>query len=149
MITYDPLWRTMKEKNVSTYALLNKHGIRKSTIDRFKHNMNVNIFTIEKMCKILDCDICDVVEYKKDWKNRSILFVCPISSLQNIISLHFFHNSNHKIKYLIVISYVFIASGLFFYIMQKSFFLNSQLAVQLTDKQDFHSPNIYVPLLLC
>lgn len=66
MITYDPLWRTMKEKNVSTYALLNKHGIRKSTIDRFKHNMNVNIFTIEKMCKILDCDICDVVEYKKD-----------------------------------------------------------------------------------
>ncbi len=66
MISYNPLWQTMKEKHITTYALMNKYGVRKSTIDRFKHDKNVNIFTIEKMCKILDCEICDVVEYIKD-----------------------------------------------------------------------------------
>ncbi len=66
MISYEKLWNTMREKQVTTYALIHKHGIRKSTIDRFKHGQNVTIFTIARMCEILDCRIEDIVEYKKD-----------------------------------------------------------------------------------
>ncbi len=66
MISYERLWRTMEEKNITKYALIYHHGIRKSTIDRLKHNQNVNIFTIGKLCEILDCKIEDVVEYIKD-----------------------------------------------------------------------------------
>lgn len=66
MISYDRLWDTMKAKNITTYALIYHHGIRKSTIDRLKHSQNVTIFTICKLCEILDCRIEDVVEYVKD-----------------------------------------------------------------------------------
>ncbi len=65
MISYEPLWCTMKEKKVTTYALMNKHGIRKSTIDRLKHQKNVTILTLARLCEILDCRIEEVVEYKK------------------------------------------------------------------------------------
>lgn len=65
MISYEPLWRTMKEKSVTTYALINKHNIRKSTIDRLRQKKNVTIFTLARLCEILDCRIEDVVEYQK------------------------------------------------------------------------------------
>lgn len=66
MISYEPLWRTMKEKSVTTYALINKYNIRKSTIDRLRQKKNVTIFTLARLCEILDCRIEDVVEYQKD-----------------------------------------------------------------------------------
>lgn len=36
MISYEPFWNTLKSKNVTTYALIVKHGISSATIDRIK-----------------------------------------------------------------------------------------------------------------
>ena len=66
MITFDPLWKTMKEKNVSQYKLVKEYGFSFGQLDRFRKNANVNLLTIDTLCRILDCDISDVVEYKKD-----------------------------------------------------------------------------------
>lgn len=63
-ITYDPLWRTMKKKGVSTYFLIYKCGISKGTIYHLKRNDNVNISTLAELCGILSCKIEDVVEIK-------------------------------------------------------------------------------------
>ena len=38
MISYAPLWKTLKEKGQSTYTLIFKHGISAATINKMKHN---------------------------------------------------------------------------------------------------------------
>ena len=62
MIDYSPLWKTMKEKNISTYKLLNDYGFSKGTLDSLKHNRNVTMHTIETLCTILDVSVEQVVQ---------------------------------------------------------------------------------------
>ena len=42
MITYDNLWRVMKEKGVSQYALIKRYGISPAQITRLKRNESVS-----------------------------------------------------------------------------------------------------------
>ena len=66
MISYENLWRTMKEKGVTQYALIKKHGVSPSQITRMKRNESVSTHTIEMFCRILDCRVEDVMEYIKE-----------------------------------------------------------------------------------
>lgn len=66
MMSFEPLWRTLKQKNVSTYKLINEYGLSKGMIDNLKHNRNVTLLTIEQLCRILDCRVEDIVIYIKD-----------------------------------------------------------------------------------
>ena len=68
MIVYDRLWKTMKEKGVSQYALINKHHVSPGQITRLKRNESVSTHTIDTFCRILDCDVSDLIEYRKDGK---------------------------------------------------------------------------------
>lgn len=63
MISYQRLWETMRERNVTKYALINKHRVSPSQITRLKRNEYVSTHTIEMFCKILDCRVEDVMEY--------------------------------------------------------------------------------------
>ncbi len=65
MMSFAPLWETMKNKNVTCYALIYKHKLSRSMIDKLKHDRNVNISTVERLCEILDCNVQDIVVYKK------------------------------------------------------------------------------------
>ena len=62
MIVYTRLWQTMKEKNVSQYTLIEKHGFSRATINRLKYNKNVNVETLSKLCKILNCKLSEIAE---------------------------------------------------------------------------------------
>lgn len=66
MITFDPLWETMRKKGITQYKLLKEYGISSGQLDRLRRNANVNTFTINTLCNILECDITDVINYKKD-----------------------------------------------------------------------------------
>ena len=66
MITYEPLYETMKRKNVSTYKLLNEFGVSRSLLDRLKHNKPITTTTLNDLCNFLNCDISDVIRYTKD-----------------------------------------------------------------------------------
>lgn len=66
MILYDNLWKVMKEKGVSQYALIKKHGISPAQITPLKRNESVSTHTIEMFCRILDCQVGDIMEYIKD-----------------------------------------------------------------------------------
>jgi len=66
MMSFEPLWRTLKQKNVSTYKLINEYGLSKGLIDNLKHNRNVTLLTVEQLCRILDCRVEDIVVYIKD-----------------------------------------------------------------------------------
>lgn len=64
-VTYNPLWRTMEEKGITTYALINKFGIPSKTIYNLKHNKNISTQTLGDLCEILDCTPNDVVCFEK------------------------------------------------------------------------------------
>ena len=66
VISFDPLWKTMKEKNISTYKLLNVYGFSHGTYDSLKQNRNATLQTLNQLCKILQCKVEDVVVYVED-----------------------------------------------------------------------------------
>ena len=68
MITYEPLYKTMKERSISTYKLINQYGISRSLLDRLKHNKPISTVTLNDLCAILDCKVEEVLLYTKDIK---------------------------------------------------------------------------------
>lgn len=66
MIVYDKLWATLKEKGVSQYKLIKTYGISTGQLDRLRKNENVNTFTLNQLCKILNCPLSDIAEYIED-----------------------------------------------------------------------------------
>ena len=62
MISYEPLWKTMKEKNISQYKLL-KAGIGNGALDALKKGKNITLLTVEKLCDIIGCTPNDIVEF--------------------------------------------------------------------------------------
>ncbi len=72
MISYDPFWQTMKTKKVSQYHLL-KSGIDNKTLESLKKGKNITLLTLEKLCRILDCEPNDIIRFVADDKeNRPI-----------------------------------------------------------------------------
>lgn len=63
MISYNPLWETMKQREITQYLLL-KSGIDNKTLDNLKKNKNITLLTVEKLCKIIGCTPNDIVEFK-------------------------------------------------------------------------------------
>ena len=63
MIIYEKLWATMKEKGVSQYALIMQYNISPGQITRLKRNESVSTHTIDTFCKILKCNVSDIMEY--------------------------------------------------------------------------------------
>lgn len=66
MITFDRLWETMNRKKITQYTLIKKYNVSPGQITRLKRNNNVNTHTINMLCDILDCNVEDIMEYKKD-----------------------------------------------------------------------------------
>ncbi len=66
MISYKPLYETMKKKGITTYKLINNYGLSRSLLDRLKHNKPITTVTINDLCNILDCGISDIAEFTKD-----------------------------------------------------------------------------------
>ena len=65
MIVFDRLWTTMKEKGVSQYKLIKEYRISTGQLDRLRKNENVNTYTLDQLCRILDCSLDDIAEYKE------------------------------------------------------------------------------------
>ena len=66
MISYEPFWKTLKDKNVTTYALINHHGISSATINRMKKGGGISTMKIDDLCRILDCRVEDIILYLPD-----------------------------------------------------------------------------------
>ncbi len=66
MISYEPLWKTMKQKNITTYTLIYKHNFSPYTITNLKRNKSITMHTLEKLCQILQCQAESVVIFLPD-----------------------------------------------------------------------------------
>lgn len=63
MIVFDRLWITMKEKNISQYKLIQQYGFSSGQLDRLRKNGNISTYTLNELCRILDCSLSDIAEY--------------------------------------------------------------------------------------
>ena len=70
MIIYDKLWKTMKKKGISQYDLYTKYNMNRSQLDRLRHNKNVTVITLDRLCNILDCPVEDIIEHFPDDNDR-------------------------------------------------------------------------------
>ena len=73
MISYSPLWETMKKKNATTYTLRTKgqvYSIGSGTIKRLQNNQSVSTNTLDAICNILDCIIPDIIVFIPDKRNQ-------------------------------------------------------------------------------
>lgn len=66
MISYDNLWNVMKEKGISQYALIKQYHISPGQLTRLKRNESVSTHTIDVFCRILDCEVADIMKYIPD-----------------------------------------------------------------------------------
>lgn len=66
MISYDPLWETMRRRGISTYALLNDYSFSRGTLDSLKQGRNISTATLNDLCRILSCRVEDVLRYVPD-----------------------------------------------------------------------------------
>lgn len=63
MIDYSPFWNTLENSTETTYTLINHHHVSSAIIDKLRKNKPMNTTTLNDLCRILDCDICDIVKY--------------------------------------------------------------------------------------
>lgn len=69
MISYAPLWRTMEQQGATTYTLQVRGQISSSTVRRLKNGESVSTNTLDALCKVLRCDLKDVISYVPDPEN--------------------------------------------------------------------------------
>lgn len=62
MISYAPFFRTLAAKGITTYRLM-KMGFPRSTYYAMKHGDNISSHTVNQLCKILKCNVSDIMEY--------------------------------------------------------------------------------------
>ena len=63
MIVFDRLWKTMKERGLSQYKLIKEYKISTGQLDRLRKNENVNTYTLDQLCRIVNCGLEDIAEY--------------------------------------------------------------------------------------
>ena len=65
MISYEPLFETMKRKGITSYRLF-KMGFPQSNYYAVKRGENISTHTINELCRILQCDVNDLLKYVDD-----------------------------------------------------------------------------------
>ena len=70
LIVYDKLWKTMKQKEITQYALIKKYKISTGQLDRLRKNENISTHTLDILCKIMDCRLEDIAEFVNDDKTK-------------------------------------------------------------------------------
>ena len=66
MISYEPFYKTLEQKGVTTYKLITKFHISRGLLDRLKHDRPITTVTLNDLCKILDCNVEDIMVYVKE-----------------------------------------------------------------------------------
>lgn len=66
MISYKPLLRTLKRKNLHLYRFTAQSGLSRNFVTRIRQNMPMSTTTLDNFCRLLDCSVSDVIEYQRE-----------------------------------------------------------------------------------
>ena len=62
----------LRQSEESTYTLITDYHLSSSTIDRLRKNKPLNTTTINDLCRILDCRVEDVMEYRPSEEDQPL-----------------------------------------------------------------------------
>ena len=66
--SYEPLFKTMKEKGITSYRLF-KMGFPQSNYYAIKHGENISTNTINQLCVLLQCEVSDILKFLPEDNN--------------------------------------------------------------------------------
>lgn len=66
MILFNPFWKMLAERGISTYDLEYQYEMNPAEISRLKHNHNFTLKKINDYCEMFDCQLDDIIMYEKD-----------------------------------------------------------------------------------
>lgn len=67
-ISYNKLWKLLIDKNMTKTELRLKADIATSTLAKLSKNEQVSMEVLLKICNVLDCELNDIIEIKKENK---------------------------------------------------------------------------------
>lgn len=67
-IVYTKLLRLLKERQISYYRLKKSADIAEGTMNHLRHNCSVSTETLNRVCRALQCQPGDIMEYIEDEK---------------------------------------------------------------------------------
>ena len=62
-ISYNKMWKLLIDKNMKRKDLKEQAEVSQNVMARLSKNQAVNMDTMAKICKVLQCDIGDVMEF--------------------------------------------------------------------------------------
>lgn len=65
-ISYMKLWKLVIDKNMNKTQLRDRSGITSASLARLGKNQGVSLDVLERICRALDCEIGDIIEFKED-----------------------------------------------------------------------------------
>ena len=66
MISYKPFYETLFKKGITEYHLIFKEGFSANTLHRIKKGEAISTKTLDALCFVLNCEVCDIIKHEKD-----------------------------------------------------------------------------------
>lgn len=70
---YNRLWKILIDKEMNKVGLRDAAGITSATLAKLGKNQNVSMEVLGRICKVLDCDVGDVVEYVNETEEEHFI----------------------------------------------------------------------------
>lgn len=70
-VSYEKYFRMAKEKGITTSRILEEANISANILTRMKRNEYISLESVEKICRALQCDVSDILEFIDEgkWKD--------------------------------------------------------------------------------
>lgn len=62
-VSYEKYFRMAKEKGITTSRILEEANISANILTRMKRNEYISLESVEKICKALQCDVSDILDF--------------------------------------------------------------------------------------
>ncbi|MFR5189532.1 helix-turn-helix domain-containing protein [Peptostreptococcus sp.] len=69
-VLYNRLWKLLIDRNLNKTKLRDMANISNQTLSKLSKNQYVSLEVLERVCKCLECNIEDVVEYVEKDKGK-------------------------------------------------------------------------------
>ncbi len=72
ILDYNKLWKLMIDKNINKTELCKQAKISTNAMAKMGRNESVPLETLVKVCVVLECDLNDIVEIKREVDKNGI-----------------------------------------------------------------------------
>ena len=69
-VSYKKLWKLLIDKDMLKKDLRTMTGVSTTTMSRLSKDENVSTEILSKICAALNCDVCDIMEFVPDRKDK-------------------------------------------------------------------------------